>query len=265
MDLFVVKKVFGLALMPISIIGILLLLAIVCFKIRPSLSFKCLLSASLILVICSLGVVADQLMSPLEKHFTSYRPHLEQSADFNDMPEKQTVDYIVVLGCGHQTDNALPATAQLYTCSLQRLVEAVRIADIHPEAEVITSGAALSDSVSNAVKVKQAAVLLGIPANKIITENFPKDTEEEAELIAPRVQGKTVILITNADHMYRAVNYFKTRGINVIPAPASFFTTSSGQQRKWSYYLLPQVHYFMQSSRAWYEYLGLTVQWLKTL
>ena len=36
-------------------------------------------------------------------------------------------------------------------------------------------------------------------------------TEEEAELIAPRVTGKNVVLITNSDHMPRAIKYFHGR------------------------------------------------------
>ena len=52
-----------------------------------------------------------------------------------------------------------------------------------------------------------------MPAQKIISENFPKDTEEEAELISPRVQGTKVVLITNADHMPRSINYFQSQGV----------------------------------------------------
>ena len=55
MDLFILKKVIGLLLMPISIITLLLILAIVLFKARRSLSLTCLMSASLILVLSSLS------------------------------------------------------------------------------------------------------------------------------------------------------------------------------------------------------------------
>ena len=61
----------------------------------------------------------------------------------------------------------------------------MRIYHLHPEARIITSGYGGVNPVSNAETVKQSLILLGIPAQKIITENFPKDTEEEAQLIAP--------------------------------------------------------------------------------
>jgi uncharacterized SAM-binding protein YcdF (DUF218 family) len=269
MDLFALKKIIGLLLMPMSLISMLLVIAILYFKAKPRLSFKCLVSASLLLFISSLGVVADQLILPLEKDFTSYRP----TEPFNDMTvdsadknhHQNLVDYIIVLGCGHTSNNDLPITAQLYTCSLQRLVETVRIANIHPKAQIITSGASFDDPVAHALKMQQAAMLLGIPEERILTEVFAKDTEEEAQLIAPRVRGKKVILITNANHMHRSINYFKSQNVEVIPAPASFYVKQLSAKKKWSYYLLPQARNLLITRTACYEYLGLTVQWLKTL
>ena len=87
---------------------------------------------------------------------------------------------------GIQKNAALPITSQLNNNSLQRLVEALRIYKLHPEARIITSGHHNRDIVSNAEKMKRSLILLGIPEQKIMTENFPKDTEEEAQLISPR-------------------------------------------------------------------------------
>ena len=137
------------------------------------------------------------------------------------------------LGCGHTSDNKLPATSQLYACSLERLVEAVRIYQLHPEARIITSGSAFTDPSSNAMKVKEAAISLGIPASKIITENFPKDTEEEAQLIAPRIQHTNSVLITNADHIPRALEYFHQYGAYPIAAPASHWVKGDYHSKSW--------------------------------
>ena len=111
--------------------------------------------------------------------------------------------------------------------------------------------------------VKKAAVLLGIPANKIITENFPKDTEEEAQLIAPRVKGHSTVLVTNADHMPRAANYFNKYGANVIPAPASHWAKGRELEKSWAYYV-PSATKLKQSTNLWYETVGELVQWLKS-
>lgn len=237
--------------MPLSIISILLIIAIVFFHKKPKLSFNCLIAGSLILILSSIGWVSDRLILPLESQYQSYNN------------PTGSLNYIVVLGCGHTSDKKLPATAQLFTCSLERLVEAVRIYRLHPEAQIIASGAAFDNQESNAEKVKQAAILLGIPKHKILIESFPKDTEEEAELIAPRIKGSKAALITNADHMPRAINYFVQQGVEVIAAPANFYVKGFEQEKRWLYYL-PNSQNLVQTTTAWYETLGLLVQWLKS-
>jgi len=249
--LFLLKKIVGIAIMPLSITLILLLLSILFFKSKPKFSFMALLTSFSILLLSSMAPVSDFFMYKKERQFHAFTKQIHP------------VDYIVVLGCGHTTDLELSITSQLRTCSLQRLVEAVRIFRLHPEAQVITSGYSFSDPNSNAQMVKAAAEVLGIPSNKIITENFPKDTEEEAQLIAPRIKGHTAVLVTNADHMPRAVNYFNKYGANVIPAPASHFVKGRNLEKSWGYYT-PSVVKLKQTTNLWYETVGEFVQWLKS-
>ena len=250
MDLFLLKKIIGSLLMPLSVVIILLFIAILFYRKHSRLSFYALFSATIILVLSSLSPTSDSFMAPLEDKYSAFT----HSSD--------PVDYIIVLGCSHTTVHSLPATSQLKTCSLQRLVEAIRIYQIHPEAQIITSGYAGDDETSNAEKVKQAAILLGIPAHKIITENFPQDTEEEAELIAPRVRNKNVVLVTNANHLPRAMKYFEMQGVNAIPAPASPWV-KEGNNITWQYYV-PHAGTLQQTTMAWYETLGRIVQWFKS-
>ena len=251
MDLFLLKKIITVFLMPINIILLLLLFALIFHKQRPKTSFKLLMLATFILLIATLSPIADKFMAPIENNFEPF----SRSA--------KPVDYIVVLGCGHTTDYALPATSQLKTCSLQRLVEAIRISKLHPEARLIMSGYSGTDSVPNAVKMRQAAMLLGIKDKKIITESFPKDTEEEAVLIAPRVIGTNVVLITNANHMPRAINYFQRQGVNPIAAPTGYWVKDIEGDKPWQYYL-PSANKLSQTTAVWYETLGRIVQWFKS-
>jgi len=250
MDLFLLKKIISQFLMPINIIVFLLLLALIFHKKKPNLSFKSLLIATLILIVSTVPPITDPLMSLIEDDYEAFT--------IADKP----VDYIVVLGCGHTTDYALPATSQLKVCSLQRLVEAIRISRLHPEARLIMSGFSSNDPTPNAEKMKQSAMLLGIKEEKIITESFPKDTEEEAELIAPRVINTNVVLITNADHMPRSMKYFQANGINPIAAPTGYWVKDAEGKKTWSYYL-PDAKKLHQTTTAWYETLGRVVQWFK--
>ena len=252
MDLFLLKKIITVLIMPINVVFILLFLALFLHRKRPRASIKSLVLAVTLLLISTLPPLSDRLMLPIEEN---YVPYIKQ-----DIP----IDYIIVLGCRHTTNPILPVTSQLGTCSLQRMVEALRIFKLHPEARIITSGASGEDEISNAEAVKQSLVLLGVPAQKVMTENFPKDTEEEALLISPRVLGTQVILVTNADHMPRAMNYFEAQGVNPIAAPTGYWVKSIMSDKKWAYYL-PNGRKLDQTTTAWYEALGLVVQWFKSM
>jgi len=251
MDLFLLKKITSFLLMPLTIILIALILALLFHRSKPQLSFKYLCAGTLLLMISTFAPFSDWVMSPIENNY----PVFSRSS--------APVDYIIVLGCSHSSDALLPETTQLKTCSLQRLVEAIRIYRIHPEASLITSGSAFNQEFSNAETVKRAAISLGIPEEKILTENFPKDTEEEAQLIAPRVLGTNVVLVTNADHMPRSMTYFQQQGINPIAAPTGHWVKDNHGAKDWGYYT-PTAKKLMQTTTAWYETLGRIVQWLKS-
>lgn len=252
MDLFLLKKIISALIMPLSLVLISLVFAIIFYRNKPQFSFKCLMFGTALLLLSSFAPFSDWVMKPFESQY----PVFSRS----DKP----LDYIIVLGCGHTSDVNLPATSQLYACSLERLVEALRIYRLHPEATVITSGSAQGDPFPNSVKVKEAAISLGIPAEKIITENFPKDTEEEAQLIAPRIAKTNSALITNADHIPRSIKYFQKYGANPIAAPTSHWVKDSGKDKNWGYYV-PNGSKLQQTTYAWYEALGQTVQYLKSL
>ncbi len=252
MDLFVLKKIISIFIMPINLVFILLILALIYFKKRPKVSFKYLISAVVLLLLSSMPIVSNNLMASIEDNYEAFTR------------SSKPVDYIVILGNGHSSNDALPVTSQLKVASLQRLVEALRIYKIHPEARIITSGFAGNDPVSNAEKMKQSLVLLGVSEQKIITENFPKDTEEEALLISPRVQGSNVVLITNADHMPRSMKYFQLQGVFPIAAPTGYWVRGLNNITSWRDYT-PSSKKLEQTTVLWYESLGRFVQWFKTL
>ncbi len=235
--------------MPITLSLIFMLFALITLHSKPKLAFKWLLSAFVILTFSSLAPISDRFMIPMEQQYESFTRSIKP------------VDYIVVLGCGHTTNDALPPTSQLQDCSLKRMIEGIRILSIHPEAMLITSGYSANDPIPNAEKVKQAAISLGVAPNKILVEPYPKDTGEEAQLIAPRVKGKHVVLVTDAYHLPRAMHYFALAGVNATPAPASFWVKNQLEEESWSYYL-PSSKKLTQTSIAWYETMGRLWQWI---
>lgn len=251
MDLFVVKKILGYLLMPTSIIVLLMLLSLIFMRSHTAFARKALALATVIIVIAATPLFTVQISNFVE----TYPAFKKQDGK---------LDYIVVLGFGHSSDENWPATSQLRYGSLQRLVEAIRIHRLHPEATIITSGASLGQPISNAETVKQAAILMGVPAHKIITEPFPKDTEEEAELIAPRVAQSRFALVTSANHMQRSVNYFTTYGASPIPAPASPYSIGDKLATDRFSGYLPYGHNIGIFTDAWHEVVGQAWQWLRS-
>lgn len=254
MNLFFLKKILSVLLMPLSIVIILLLIAIIFHKFNNKFSFRCLFLATLVLIFSSLPPVSKMLISSLEEDYVAY--------NISNKREDTSLDYIVVLGCYHFSDANLPATIELKTCSLQRLVEAIRLANLYPEAQLIMSGAAGHNPQSNAQKMKEAAILMGIEETRIITEHTPGNTQQEANLIAPYITGKHAVLITNADHMKRAMKYFTQQGASPTPAPASFYAKGDVKSEGLDLlYYVPKSYSLQETTVYWYETLGLTAQW----
>jgi uncharacterized SAM-binding protein YcdF (DUF218 family) len=245
MLLFTLKKFIGVLLTPLNITLILLLLAIILVNYNKKLSKLFLVSGFLVLFVSSTPFFSNPLIKPIEQSHSVFTQ------------QKEPLDYIVVLGCSHVTNPELPVIAQLKVCSLQRLMEAHRIFQLHPEATLITSGYAHLDPVSNAQKVKQAAVSIGIPSEKIIIEERPRDTKEEAMFLSPLLKGKKFALVTNADHMPRAYRYFHQQTLSPIAAPAGFMYKGEPQDFRAN---LPRSSVLQQTTRALYETLGRIAQ-----
>jgi uncharacterized SAM-binding protein YcdF (DUF218 family) len=252
MDFFVIKKIISALIMPLSLVLLLLIIGLITHHKRPKFSVKCLAASTLVLFLSCFAPLADLLMKPLEHSYPAFTE------------SKQKIDYIVMLGCYQVTDDSLPATSQLGACSLQRLVEGLRIYQQHPEAMLLMSGAAFSNSRSNAQTMKLAAISLGVAEHKILTEDFPKDTEQEAQLIAARIAGSHSVLITNADHMLRAMKYFQQYGAQPVAAPVYTWVKDNNLAKPWQYFV-PTARKLEQTTTAWYEGLGLVVQWLKKI
>lgn len=70
--------------------------------------------------------------------------------------------------------------------------------------------------------MRRAAIELGVKTDRIKTFPLAKDTEEEANMMKPHLEGKRAALVTEASHLKRASIFFELAGINIIPAPALY-------------------------------------------
>lgn len=204
---FLLKKLAGALLMPLPA---LLLLGIGGWILWARGRWKRvgqgMVAASLLLLsVLSLAPVADAFSRPMEHAYPAF------SGD--------SVDFVVVLGSGHSSDPSLPLSARLASAALVRLVEGVTIATAQPWSRLVLSGWGGADPKANAEMYREVGVALGFPEARIVLEPRPRDTREEAELLAPLLGGHRFALVTAVSHMPRAVALFRAQGLDPIPAP----------------------------------------------
>jgi uncharacterized SAM-binding protein YcdF (DUF218 family) len=77
---------------------------------------------------------------------------------------------------------------------------------------MITSGAAATGNVSNALAMKRIAISKGVPASTVLIEEESKTTAENAKFVKAMLREKeieSIILVTSPYHQRRANNEFK--------------------------------------------------------
>jgi uncharacterized SAM-binding protein YcdF (DUF218 family) len=161
---------------------------------------------------------------------------------------------VVVLGSGHVSNPALPVTAQINADSLHRLVEGIRIFRQISGSKLVISGGRIPDPVPNADVVSAVAEKIGIAPAKIIIENRPKDTFEEARYLKNVLGDQPFVMVTSAAHMKRAVAMFKSFDMKPLPAPTDF--VFKNKTRLFNGAWLPTCGNIEISRRVMYEWLG---------
>lgn len=245
--LFEIKKAIGALLMPLPFSLLLILCGVLLFVIgrRKLGTLGGLLGVALILL-CSFRPFAESITKPLERASPAYAG--------------QPVAYVVVLGGSHVSDDFLPVSSLLSTASLYRLVEGIRIYDLNEGSKLVLSGYEGNDREPNAKIMQRVARSLSVPQQDILIEPRPKDTREEAELIANIVDRQPFALVTSASHMKRAMTLFEQQGLTPLAAP-TFFTVKNADEHNWRYYL-PSPDALAMTHMAWHEYLGRCWAWL---
>lgn len=165
-----------------------------------------MVAASLLMLsVVSLGPVADALVRPLERSVPAF--------------PGDSVDFVVVLGSGHVSDPTLPLSARPSAAALVRLVEGVTIATAQPWSRLVLSGWGGADPKPGADMYREVAAALGFPEVRMVLDPRPRDTRQEAELLAPLLRGHPFALVTSASHMPRALALFRAQGLDPVPAP----------------------------------------------
>jgi uncharacterized SAM-binding protein YcdF (DUF218 family) len=253
------KKLLGTMLSPLSLILLLQLTAVVCLLIkrpRYAVAFGLLGFGGLFL--SSHEATADWLILRLE----SQHPPAPLGPAENLPAELRNCRYIAVHGGGHNQNTSHPALNRLGASSRARLVEAVRLARLLPEATLLMCGPVGRETPeSHASVLTAAAIELGIPAERCKQLTNVRDTFDEVHAIKEVVGDAPVALVTSAWHMPRAHGIAEKANLNHVPCPSDYQIAPGGNPdsawRKWSSAGIERT------SRATREFLGLTWTWMR--
>ena len=162
---------------------------------------------------------------------------------------------IIVLGGGHSDDKNLSPNNQLTSQALTRLVEGIRIHKMIHGSRLILSGSKGRSQLPQALVLYRTALVLGIDSSAMVMQTEPSNTLMEAEEYV-RIFGRenTLIVVTSASHMPRAIMHFRDSGTNPVAAPTHFLLKEgSGRQ---TLIRMPSYEYVLMMKMAAHEYAG---------
>lgn len=165
--------------------------------------------------------------------------------------------YVHVLGSGYSNDKSVPATSQIGPAATGRIIEGIRVFKMFDSAVLVTSGNSMhaENEATQAQVTKNAAILLGVPANRIETLNTPSTTKEEAQAFADKFGiNATVIVVTDAMHMPRAITMFKATGLSPFAAPTNYKVPDLNYDGAFAWW--PALKNITLTDLLLHEYLG---------
>ena len=232
----------------LNIVLVLIALSYVFRKSRPKWSRIFRWSAGLFFALISTSYAPFFLAQHLEQQ----HPPLTDSR-FRALPGPV---FVHVLGSGYNHDTTLPAVGRLGTVALARLSEGLRLFRLRPDVILVGSGpAADDDSLSQADVLVQAAVSLGVPkAQTLALKETPTTREEARALYKASHNLGTVVVVTDALHMPRAMDFFREEGFKPVAAPTNY--AAAGSFNDIHLGLLPRVENLQLSNRVFHEYVA---------
>ncbi len=245
---FMLKKFISALLLPLpicillAIIGLLIWWLTRCHKLAGSM----IVISIILLALFSTSFLPNILLSNLEYR---YKP-------LHTVPEH--VSTIVVLGGGVGGQVGFPANTRLNSASLSRLVEGIRLyrqlshKGITPK--LILSGGRVFRSPTEAGRMRNTAVILGVDRSNISLEDGSRDTHHEALYLMKQLGAKPFILVTSAYHMPRAMALFEKQGMHPIAAPTQYMVKLNRNPFK---YYIPSTINLIYSDIALHEYFGI--------
>lgn len=264
--MFFLSKLLPLFIYPLGLSSLLMGLGLFWLWRHPKRAMWSISAALFVLFFASNPGVSKKLVSTLEWQY--FPP--------NPMP---TADAIVVLGGATQ-----PALAPRPWVEVSeqgdRILYGARLYNQAKAPKLILSGgritwrggSAKQGAASEADDMKEFAIAMNVPESDILLEGDSLNTRENAVNVKKILESQSiesVLLVTSAIHMPRAVAIFKKLGIAVIPAPTDYLVPTEAYESvntTWQGRLLacfPDAEAIAQFTRALKEYVGFALYRLR--
>jgi len=253
------SKLLPIFVYPVGLVCILMLLAAVLPR-QPRWQRGFIALAFLLLWLGSSNLIATPLVRSLEWR---YLP-----------PEEvPTAEVIVVLGGATKTADYPRQTVELGEAGDRALYAAWLYHQGKADHLLLTGGNVFTDTLitkpPEAEDMLAVMQMFNVPEQAIWLETESRNSYENALFSRPLLAEKginTILLVTSAIHMPRAVALFEKQGFEVIPLPTDFVVTQQGWQAITRPSILaqlgnvlPVVENLQLTTSAMKEYLGLLV------
>jgi uncharacterized SAM-binding protein YcdF (DUF218 family) len=217
----------------------------------------CVMASLFLILIISSPLVANPLIGSLEAWYQP--PQLTQSDRF---------DAIVVLGGGIQEKGSLRPTTEPSPPSRNRTTCGV---DLYQQGYAPTlvltggDGQAFGTGPKEAAEMKRWAVRLGVPESATMIETESRNTYEGAMGTKRLLGSASILLVSSASHLPRAVPLFTKQGFRVTPAPCDYVSRNMAGE-SWDgidlFDFLPDDDALQHTKTAVTEVAGIVIYWL---
>ena len=204
--------------------------------------------------IISTPIIPDYFVKKLEKKIFPLSENI--------LPVQSKNYKIMVLGSGHINDFSLSYNNQLSKNALGRLIEGIRLYRRIKGSKLILSGYGYDQPLTQAQTLALTAMVLGVTKEDIILYNKTENTSDEAKEYAKQsIPTDTLLLVTDAVHMPRAIKLFTDAGVNPIPVPINHIFKNN-KNKTFTYYF-PSSNSIAKSEIAMHEYVGMLVSYFE--
>lgn len=216
-----------------------------------------IISSLFLLVTLSSPLIATTLIGSLE---TWYQPPPLTSSD--------RFDAIVVLGGGVDGKGSLRPTTEPGSNSRNRTTCGVDLYQQGYAPTLLLTGGdakAFGTGPREAVEMKQWAVRLGVPESATMIDTEARTTYENATGTKRLIGPASILLVSSASHLPRAVPVFIKQGFRVTPAPCGYVSQNLPRE-SWNnidpFDLIPSDDALQYTREAVVEVAGIVIYWL---